>query len=80
MSEPPTLFDLDDYAVPDKNPMIVKHGMKKGKACKDCEFFIREKFHDKTYFKCEIRGVSRSSTTDHRLRWLACGLYKQKDE
>ena len=72
----PTLFDLDDYAVPDKNPMLIPHGMKKGKLCKGCKFFLREKFHDKSYFKCKIRGVSRSSATDHRVSWNACGLFE----
>ena len=75
----PTLFDLEEYAVPDKNPMLTKHGLKKGKVCKSCKYFLREKFHDKTYFKCKMRGVSRSASTDHRLKWLACGLYQEEE-
>jgi len=77
MSDEPTLFDLDDYAVPDKNPMLTKYGLKKGKTCKSCKFLYRDKHHNKTYFKCEVRGVSRSASTDHRAKWSACGLYEK---
>ncbi len=72
----PTLFDIDEYEVPDKNPMLIPHGIKKGKMCKYCKFFLRERFHNKSYFKCKIRGVSRSSATDHRIGWNACGLFE----
>ncbi len=35
--------------------------------CKNCEHHIIVHFHDKTYHKCEILGISSSSATDIRV-------------
>ena len=29
-----------------------------------------------TYYKCDLRRLSRSAATDHRMRWPACGKYE----
>ena len=62
------------------NPMVRKHGKgPDGVRCKTCRHmttsgggFVR------TYWKCSRRGISRSTATDHRLKWDACRLYEEE--
>ena len=60
----------------DPNPMIVKHGRgPEGVKCKTCRHILAEGYN-RTYYKCARRAISRSSATDHRLKWSACRLYE----
>lgn len=61
-----------------RNPMAQKWGRKTGKKCKDCVFLLLRKPGSRNVYKCEIRGVSNSAVTDHRLNWDACGRYQDK--
>jgi hypothetical protein len=70
-----TLFDVIPRAK-DPNPMVMAHGVLEGKTCKDCIHLCYHEF-SKRYYKCDLRGCSNSMTTDHRVRWNACKLYKQ---
>jgi len=61
----------------DPNPMIVKHGRgPDGKTCRACLFIIGvSPAGNRRYWKCSRHSVSRSESTDHRLKWAACRLY-----
>lgn len=43
--------------------------------CKDCEYYTTFKYHDHTYRKCEIYGVTNSEASDWKGSAQACGLY-----
>jgi hypothetical protein len=49
-------------------------GEDKDHKCKDCCHLIREEYHGRNYFKCEVYGQSNSEATDWRLSYTACGL------
>jgi len=61
----------------DPNPMIVRHGRgPEWETCRTCRHVVSTcPTGNKTYWKCSRRAVSRSCTTDHRLKWAACRLY-----
>lgn len=59
------------------NPMAQKFGQNKDKRCKTCAHLVQFNFGRK-YYKCELRGISHSHATDHRVNWFACGKYKDK--
>ena len=64
----------------DPNPMIVRHGRgPKGETCRTCRHMLATSVRtNRTYWKCEWRGVSRCAATDHRLKWAACRLYEDE--
>lgn len=51
-----------------------------GAKCGDCEHLFRQGGTAGTYYKCELRSLSRSASTDHRVRWPACGKYVERSE
>jgi hypothetical protein len=58
------------------NPCLKLHGPGPAdKRCKDCALFIRREM-SKTYFKCELRGITRGPATDHRANWPTCGKFQ----
>ncbi len=60
-----------------ENPMVNIHGAGPIAArCRTC-CHITWNYADKRYWKCRLRGVSASATTDHRLKWPACSLYQE---
>jgi hypothetical protein len=71
----PKLFHVE----PEKrslNPMVLAHGPKEGRFCKDCIYLV---YHETTrkYYKCKCRGLSHHSTTDHHKKWEACSLFRE---
>lgn len=57
--------------------MIKRHGEgPPGRQCKDCKHLGYTE-HNKRYYKCELRGVTSSATTDHGYRWPACGKFEE---
>jgi hypothetical protein len=59
------------------NPMVVKYGPGPvSRRCKHC--FYLDKFSPgaRSFWKCEARGITRSSATDHRANWETCSIYK----
>ncbi len=54
--------------------MHARHGRTEGRRCKDCEHLVRG-----GYFKCRLYGISASVATDWRLKWEACGLFKDRE-
>ena len=53
------------------------HGVLEGKTCKTCAHCIRYRYHNKTYYKCELWYVSNSEATDIRLKTVACNKYEE---
>ena len=64
----------------DPNPMVIHHGRGPDTArCKTCRFIeYTSPTGNRTYIKCQRRGVSRSTATDHRLKYNACRLYEEE--
>jgi hypothetical protein len=57
------------------NPCVHAHGPgPAGKRCKECRLLLRN-VKSRTYFKCELRGVTNGPGTDHRANWPACGRF-----
>lgn len=62
------------------NPCVRLYGLAEPAAkCKDCRLFIRHEM-SKTYFKCELRGITHGPATDHRANWPACGRFQQTEK
>lgn len=81
MNDDAFLFPTGDIeANYDPNPMVRKHGRgPDGATCRHCRHAVpinRGTVRD--YWKCDRRGISRSSATDHRLKWNACRLYEEE--
>lgn len=45
--------------------------------CKDCDHFLRERYRDKAYRKCEVYGVTSSEASDWNASYQACGLFNR---
>ena len=62
------------------NPMVRRHGPgPEGKTCKTCRRMVAGPGeHQRTYWKCERRGISAGQGTDHRMKWPACRLYEEE--
>lgn len=57
------------------NPMVVKYGLgPDDKRCKDCEYLVGYR-QSKVWYKCKLRGVSKSEATDHRVNWETCSKF-----
>lgn len=62
----------------DTNPCIAVFGPGPESAiCKTCIHLFARRM-SKTYYKCDMRHVSRGPATDHKVRWPACGKYEEK--
>lgn len=60
----------------DSNPMIWAYGFgQDGKRCKHCSYLHKKQFAG-TYYKCELRGDTNGSGTDHRVNWAACSKFE----
>lgn len=46
------------------------------KKCESCDHLVAERAN-RTYYKCEIYGLSDSEATDFRKSWAACGQYNR---
>lgn len=63
------------------NPCMNLYGKgPQGKLCKDCDHLIRDYYHNKTYFKCELRKLTRGAGSDHRANWYACAKFEPEKE
>jgi hypothetical protein len=55
--------------------MYERYGKKEEHSCPECCNFIEITYHDKTYFKCKIYGISGGEGTDWRRKYKACGIF-----
>ena len=64
-----------------ENPMPSVYGYgPTDKVCGDCVHFYRVGGVAGRYFKCELRHVSSSAVTDHRVNWPTCGKFEEATE
>ena len=63
------------------NPMVRLHGPgPEGATCGTCDHLFGRKYN-RIYWKCGKRGdLTKSYRTDQRKRWMACGLYQEREE
>lgn len=45
--------------------------------CGECSNLIAGRYHDKTYRKCKVYGLTHSQASDWAKRWTACGMYNK---
>lgn len=60
------------------NPLLVVYGKgPDGAKCGDCTHLFARGDTAGTYYKCDLRRVTGGPGTDHRVRWPACGRFKE---
>jgi hypothetical protein len=60
------------------NPCIKMYGAGPStRQCGECKHFLRLKYHDKVYRKCELRKLTHGTGSDHKAMWQACGKFEQ---
>lgn len=61
------------------NPMLVLGQGPNGKQCADCQhlYYLH---YAKRYYKCELRELSASVRTDHRVSWPACSKFEERTD
>lgn len=58
------------------NPCVALYGRRaEGGYCGNCLHLFRERHHDKTYLKCDLRKLTHGAGSDHRAKWEACAKY-----
>jgi hypothetical protein len=58
------------------NPLLALYGPgPEGAICRDCVHLERHQYGT-TFYKCDLRRNTSSPTTDHRVRWPACGKFE----
>lgn len=58
------------------NPMLKTAGPgPAGATCKTCCHLLKDHHQSTHYYKCELRGVTRGTATDHRVNWPACAKF-----
>lgn len=70
------------------NPCILLYGLgPEGAKCKSCVLLLhRVGANGRRWYKCALRRASfdrrymGASSTDHRLKWDACGRYEREGE
>jgi hypothetical protein len=76
--KPPTDWQGNELPVSD-NPMVRRFGKTEGKMCKDCKYLVRLYYHNKTYIKCDKRGITHGRATDHKVSFEACSKFEQEE-
>lgn len=46
--------------------------------CGDCKHCLKIRYHNKTYYKCELWYMSSSEATDIRLKNVACKKFEKE--
>jgi hypothetical protein len=66
-------------SVQQPNPCVTMFGAgPAGAICKTCVHLFAPGGTNKTYYKCDLRHVTRGPATDHRVRWQACAKYQER--
>ena len=75
------LFCILCETKPELNPLVQKGGkFGDNKKCKTCKHLLRVNGGSRVFSKCEQRGVTHGSATDHSMYWDACKMYKLKGQ
>ena len=46
--------------------------------CGQCDNLISERYHDRTYRKCKVYGLTNSEASDWVKKWTACGMFNKE--
>lgn len=60
--------------------MQEQFGFKPCLLCKNCKYFERHHYNNKTYFKCTLWYKSNSKATDIKANNIACGKYEEEQK
>lgn len=61
------------------NPCVLFYGEgPEGRICFDCVHFFKQPGTAGTYYKCDLRRVTRGPASDHRARWPACARFEDR--
>lgn len=77
------LFDMPEPSGPtNPNPCLSLYGVgPDGVTCKGCVHLrYRPLRSGKRYWKCDLRKLTESASSDHRVSWQACGRYEKRTE
>lgn len=63
---------------PKVNPMLAFGPGPEGATCRTCVHLVKANVDTARggYLKCEIRGITGGTGTDHRAKWDACAYYE----
>ena len=50
-----------------------------GRRCGDCDNIIKVCVGMRNVYKCKVNGISGSAASDWRLKWDACGRFKEEE-
>lgn len=79
---PPAVAPTPPLSAADKraaqgNPCLVQYGPGPAETwCRSCAHFLRVRYHDATYRKCDLRKLTHGAGSDHKASWPACGRYE----
>lgn len=54
------------------------YGELPNRKCGDCKHCLKIRYHNKTYYKCELWYMSNSEATDIRLKNVACKKFEEE--
>ena len=46
-------------------------------ACRECSNLVKGRYHDRTFCKCRVYGMTHSEASDWAGRWQACGMFNK---
>ena len=79
MRENRILFETRPEVLHNKNPMVRIFGIdEQGRRCKACKRLFRFTPGANSYFKCELRPLTRGPASDHRANWQACAKFEEE--
>jgi hypothetical protein len=70
----------DRHLLPDRITTMWRiHGKNESATCGHCQHCLAERYHNKTYYKCELYKISHSASSDWRVKWIACGKFARNE-
>ena len=54
------------------------HGKAESHECRDCSNLITGRYHDKTFRKCKVYGLTHSEASDWAMKYVACGMFNKQ--
>lgn len=70
---------VEGTGVKKSNPLVPLYGPgPEGATCGGCAHLYIKPGTSKRYYKCDLRRLTESESSDHRVRWQACGRYEKE--
>lgn len=60
------------------NLMHFLFGKVESHKCRDCSNLITGRYHDKTFRKCRVYGLTHSEASDWAVKYTACGMFNKQ--